>query len=309
MPLSLPNLDDRSFDDLLTEARALIPSRAPQWTDHNPSDPGITLIEMFAYLAEMLIYRLNRVSDANRRAFVNLLTGGDGATADLDADLRNAVLALRRPDRTVTPADFEFLALNADSRVARAHCVPGCNLAATPRPITAVAGSPHLSVLVVPQGGGKAPDDLLQAVFNYLDQRRLLTSRIHVVTPNTLQIGVRLTLQPAADANPDVLRRAAVQALRVYFDPLGGGNDGRGWPFGRAVYVSEIYRLLAAMPGVDYVAPTEGLGELVVASADQGRLKYANPGGPLVEATLYPDELVAAAIDPTALTVPPPLRS
>ena len=46
--MSLPQLDDRSYDDLIAEARALIPAFAPEWTDHNPSDPGIALLELFA---------------------------------------------------------------------------------------------------------------------------------------------------------------------------------------------------------------------------------------------------------------------
>ena len=53
--------------------RALIPRYAPQWTDHNPSDLGITLIELFAWLAEGVIYRLNRVPEKNYVAFLNLL--------------------------------------------------------------------------------------------------------------------------------------------------------------------------------------------------------------------------------------------
>ena len=58
MPLNLPNLDDRDYNSLVQEALALIPAHAPEWTDHNPSDPGITLVELFAYLTEMLIYRV-----------------------------------------------------------------------------------------------------------------------------------------------------------------------------------------------------------------------------------------------------------
>ena len=71
MPLTLPNLDDRSYADLLAEARALIPALAPGWTDHNPADPGITLVELFAWLTEMLLYRLNQVTDENRLAFLH----------------------------------------------------------------------------------------------------------------------------------------------------------------------------------------------------------------------------------------------
>jgi len=68
-----PNLDDRTWQDLSDEARAMIPTYAPQWTDHNPSDIGITLIELFSWMTEQLIYRLNRVPEKNYVAFLNLL--------------------------------------------------------------------------------------------------------------------------------------------------------------------------------------------------------------------------------------------
>ncbi|MCX4821036.1 baseplate J/gp47 family protein [Streptomyces sp. NBC_01142] len=68
-----PDLDDRSWQELVDEMRALIPRYAPEWTDHNPSDLGITLIELFAWLAEGVIYRLNRVPDKHYLAFLRLL--------------------------------------------------------------------------------------------------------------------------------------------------------------------------------------------------------------------------------------------
>jgi predicted phage baseplate assembly protein len=68
-----PDLDDRSWQDLVDEMRALIPHYAPAWTDHNPGDIGISLIELFAWLAEGVIYRLNRVPEKNYLAFLNLL--------------------------------------------------------------------------------------------------------------------------------------------------------------------------------------------------------------------------------------------
>jgi predicted phage baseplate assembly protein len=71
--LEPPNLDDRTWQELVDQARALIPKYAPKWTDHNPSDLGITLIELFAWLVEGLIYRLNRVPDKNLIAFLNLI--------------------------------------------------------------------------------------------------------------------------------------------------------------------------------------------------------------------------------------------
>jgi predicted phage baseplate assembly protein len=68
-----PNLDDRTWQDLVDQMRALIPQYAPDWTDHNPSDLGITLIELFAWLTEGIIYRLNQIPDKSYIAFLNLL--------------------------------------------------------------------------------------------------------------------------------------------------------------------------------------------------------------------------------------------
>jgi uncharacterized phage protein gp47/JayE len=68
-----PKLDDRTWQDLVNQAKALIPHYAPEWTDHNPSDLGITLVELFAWLVEQMIYRLNRVPEKNYVAFLNLL--------------------------------------------------------------------------------------------------------------------------------------------------------------------------------------------------------------------------------------------
>jgi hypothetical protein len=73
-----PNLDDRTWQDIVDQARGLIPTYAPEWTDHNPSDLGMTLIELFAWLMESLTYRLNRVPDNNFTEFLNLI----GVTRD-----------------------------------------------------------------------------------------------------------------------------------------------------------------------------------------------------------------------------------
>src|ERR1041384_6828400 len=73
MPLLLPNLDDRKWADLVDEGRALLPVYGPEWTDHNASDPGITLIELLAWIAEMDIYELNQISDRERLKFLKLV--------------------------------------------------------------------------------------------------------------------------------------------------------------------------------------------------------------------------------------------
>lgn len=80
MGLKIPDLDDKTFDKLVEEARSLISRYAPQWTDHNLHDPGITFIDLFAWLAEMQIYHLNRVTDAHYEKFLKLV-----GTPPLDA--------------------------------------------------------------------------------------------------------------------------------------------------------------------------------------------------------------------------------
>ncbi|HEY1832097.1 MAG TPA: putative baseplate assembly protein [Acidimicrobiales bacterium] len=73
MPLSGPDLDDRRFQDLVDDAKRLVQQHCPEWTDHNVSDPGVTLIEAFAYMVDQLLYRLNRVPDRNYVKFLELL--------------------------------------------------------------------------------------------------------------------------------------------------------------------------------------------------------------------------------------------
>ncbi|MCK5015096.1 MAG: putative baseplate assembly protein, partial [Candidatus Omnitrophica bacterium] len=73
MGLPVPVLDDKTFNEIVDEARLLIPRYYPEWTDHNVHDPGITFIELFAWLAEMQIYQLDQITDRNYKNFLQLL--------------------------------------------------------------------------------------------------------------------------------------------------------------------------------------------------------------------------------------------
>ena len=96
-----PNLDDRSFEDIVQEAIRLIPQYCPEWTNHNPSDPGIALIELFAWMTEMTLYRLNRVPDKNYLAFLELM----GVTLTPPQPARTVLQFAIHPkaDRVVVP--------------------------------------------------------------------------------------------------------------------------------------------------------------------------------------------------------------
>jgi hypothetical protein len=73
MPLQLPNLDDRRYQQLREEALARVPVHNPEWTNFNESDPGVTLVELFAFMTENLLYRANQIPERNRLKFLSLL--------------------------------------------------------------------------------------------------------------------------------------------------------------------------------------------------------------------------------------------
>ena len=74
MPLQLPVLDNRNFEQLLTEAKRRIPVYTPEWTNFEiDSDPGITIVQLFAFLTENLLYRADRIPERNRLKFLQLL--------------------------------------------------------------------------------------------------------------------------------------------------------------------------------------------------------------------------------------------
>ena len=68
-----PNLDDRRFQDLVDEARRMIERFVPEWTNLEPSDPGMVLVELFAWMGEMAIFRLNQVPDVFYTRMLDLL--------------------------------------------------------------------------------------------------------------------------------------------------------------------------------------------------------------------------------------------
>ena len=103
--LPLPDLAARRWRDLVDEGVTLLPRYAPGWTDYNATDPGITLLELVAWLVEAGLYRADRVPDRHRRAFLRALgTQAAGAQpAQVVLEIRPAPTAspLRLPAETV----------------------------------------------------------------------------------------------------------------------------------------------------------------------------------------------------------------
>lgn len=272
--ITLPNLDDRRFADLVEEGKRMIPGLAPSWTDHNPSDPGITFIELFAFIAEMLMYRANRITTENKKAFVTLLRGpGYSITAPIDEEIRLAVLELRNEQRAVTTEDFQRLVLKEflvgnNTPVARAHCLPRRNLESEAVDAAKSDAPAHMSVIILSHTAkpGQLPEVdawLCKAIKEFLKPRCLLTTRLHVVSPVYLKISVHLVVYVFANRKEQDMEEKIKDQLAMYFDPLKGGPDHQGWPFGQAIYVSKLYTLIDGIEGVDYLTSTSESFEVI----------------------------------------------
>ena len=73
MPIKPPNLDDRQYADILDEMMQLVPQYCPEWTNLGPADPGVTLVQLFSWMTEMVLYRVNRVPDKTYIHFLNFI--------------------------------------------------------------------------------------------------------------------------------------------------------------------------------------------------------------------------------------------
>jgi predicted phage baseplate assembly protein len=185
-------------------------------------------------------------------------TGGSAADTIAGAQAR-AFDAASRVEAAVTPEDIERLALATPGvPVARVRALANMD------PILPCAPAPGVTTLVViPRCALPAPRPsaaLLDAVARYVGSRRLVTSELRVIGPAYRRVAVQAVLHVACNADPAQVLRSAAARIVAYFDPLSGGADGSGWPFGRTVYRGEILALLAATSGVQRVT---GLGFVV----------------------------------------------
>ncbi|NER93775.1 MAG: baseplate protein J [Symploca sp. SIO1B1] len=289
MPLPLPNLDDRNYNELVEEALALIPQEYPEWTDHNPSDTGIILIELLAWLTEQILYSVDQISDRNRLAFLSLLQGKQlPENQNIDELIKKTLLEIRKPYRSITPEDFESLALNWQEE---AQWVPvpvksGYQAAGEFRELSQSLAtnakkqgdkgkvgralclgeqSGALRLIIVPKDWEIIPDEptlpeeLKKNLTDFFDLRKLLTTKLDIVAPGLVPVTLSATLYLEDGSKPEVVKELVQKQLTSFFAPLNSGDywQGKGWPFGRSVYLSEVYQLLDNLRGVDYVEDLE----------------------------------------------------
>jgi predicted phage baseplate assembly protein len=207
------------------------------------------------------------------------LTGGAEAQTLEDAKLR-APQRLRTRARAVTAEDFEYLARQVEG-VGRVRCLQ-------PRPDDPEAPAPGGVVLLVipdlPRLEGSELDSHIslhetlsqmqsddrggvvaqlrrqltltattrERLRDYLDQRRLLTTRVEIREPEYVSVTVEAFVRHQPKADPDRVRRDVKAELYRYLHPLYGGSDGEGWPFGQPLTIDKVYALIQRVRGVEY---------------------------------------------------------
>ncbi|TRV80684.1 putative baseplate assembly protein [Streptomyces sp. 130] len=180
------------------------------------------------------------------------LGGVDGESVD-SARVRGP-MTLRTLHRAVVPHDYELLAREVAPDAARVHCIRA----------GADDSAQGVRLLVVPAGRSDdqgriefdelvPPARTLRLIAGHLDERRPIGARLVVEPPFYQGVTVVASVQAEPGADRDRVRDAALAALYGYFNPLTGGPNGQGWPFGRPVQSGEAFAVLQRVPGVDLV--------------------------------------------------------
>jgi hypothetical protein len=188
-----------------------------------------------------------------------------GATGEkLDDVFIRGPQVMRHQGRSLAARDYEALAREASPGVATVKALP-----ATAPNLRPAAG--WVTLIVVPQSADPQPQptqELRREVHDFLAARAPATvcaSHVSVIGPTYLPLGVRAFVSPIRAHDAGTVKTRALSALLTFLQPVTGGPEGRGWAFGRDVFLSDVARLLRAVEGVDYVRNLELLvGSVVV---------------------------------------------
>lgn len=160
--------------------------------------------------------------------------------------------------RAVTAEDFEYFALEVSPKVARARCVfPGAadDGQRPPPGVVRLLLVPAVekSDVLITSDELEIPRTVRAEVQSYLDERRLLATRLEIDSPEYIPVAVEVRVKAKAGSNPERIAAAVEKRLYRYINPVYGGSNGNGWPFGQSLSVSEIYAILQGIVSIDYI--------------------------------------------------------
>ncbi|VVB91094.1 Baseplate J-like protein [uncultured archaeon] len=273
MPIQLPDLAGKTYEDFVDELLASIPNYTDRWTNYNPSDPGITVLELLSWIAEMTLYRIDRMPEESYINFLRLVAGTSGAeVGDILQDLENkpdsdrARIKLLKflkeieggnkksiPEikaqvqgfldshyRAITKDDFRALSMEAteDEEEAKVKRV-------------IVFEHPDKVEIIIVSGSRDKYDELVKKVAGYLHPRRLIGTRVEVKAPEYTEVRIDVVIICSLHANPQTVSKNVETNIRQYLDPITGGADNEGWAYKRTLTVFEIDHIIEETDGVE----------------------------------------------------------
>jgi predicted phage baseplate assembly protein len=201
--------------------------------------------------------------------------GTDAESIDL-AQVRAPSL-IRARNRAVTADDYEFLTREAAREVARVRCIQPAGREGDPSPGTVyLLVVPHIQTHAqeINPDDLKLSDTLKEQILSYLDERRLLTVRLEIREPEYVVVTVEAQVKGAVHLSPERVQRQVTDRLYTFLNPYTGGDQGEGWPFGRDLFISDVYAAIQQVAGVRYVEDVK-LYEVVRSGSDKARKRPA----------------------------------
>jgi hypothetical protein len=194
----------------------------------------------------------------NSIAFINSVdnpepSGGGCDMETLGEALRRGPQLIKHRNRAVTAEDFEWLARQADSNIAKVKCLANFNA-------NAVKEAGCVTVVVLPKGGsaGLAFSNLKRRVEQFLLERAAnsiaFSEKIQVIEPAYIEISIytELVVNTIDDIIPTEIETNT--KLSQFLDPFRGNYDGKGWDIGQHIHSSTFYALLKSIINVNHVA-------------------------------------------------------
>ncbi len=282
MPIKLPNLDTKTYKDISDEMIASIPKYTNLWTNHNPSDPGITILELIAWVEETTLYRINRIPDESYVNFLRLLAGASGIDEvnrllqnpnlyrsdrkileflkEIEEGSKKSVPEIKAAAlqflisryRAVTEADFRELTIEAtDSDVFDAK---------VKRAVVSADGD-KVEIIIVPDrwddyenlGEAEKQDNynkLIGYVKEYLSPRKLIGTIVEVKQPVFADVEIDIKVICHRHAIPEKVERSIKDRIKQHLDPFYGGSEKKGWPYRRPLVIYEIAQIVEETDGV-----------------------------------------------------------
>lgn len=288
MPIPQPDLYIKKYKDISDEMLTSIPKYTERWTNHNPSDPGIVILEMLAWISDTILYRIDKAPEEMYLSFLRLIAGSAGFEdvdsllnkPDIDCHYKKILTLLKKLEeelengskisieetkpavltflssrfRAVTEEDFKMLAIEATDD-------------SSPKVKRAIVSTKRnkVEVIIVPENWHellKAENDvsyekLSKKVSDYLDPRRLIGTVVDVKVPVFTDVIIDASIDISPKLNNDKVKKKIKEEICNFLDPFVGGDQGNGWPYGRLLTIYEIAQIIENTEGVEKIFTLE----------------------------------------------------